>query len=86
MTTDYFDKNNRPIFGPTKFAAQLETSKLFAREVLKKCNVKQPVFYICKTKEDVIEIKNTEKIRGVIIGKAIYDGRLRHHRIVNLLT
>ena len=26
--------------------------------------------------DDVIEIKNTEKIRGVIIGKAIYDGSI----------
>ena len=75
---DFFKKNNKMIFGPTKFAAQLETSKIFAREVLKKCNVKQPNFYICKNKEDITKIK-TEiglpfviKVDGLAAGKGVY--------------
>ena len=56
---DYFNLNDRLIFGPTQFAAQLETSKLFAREVLDKCNVKQPKFYTCTTKEEILKIKDT---------------------------
>ena len=75
---DYFEKNNRMIFGPTKFAAKLETSKLFAREVLKKCNVMQPDFYVCRSKEDIVNIKNeiglpfVIKVDGLAAGKGVY--------------
>ena len=38
---------------------------------------------------DIVAIKKLtqfQKLEGVIVGKAIYDGRLSDHRIVNLLT
>ncbi len=75
---DHFNKNNQRIFGPTKYAAQLETSKLFARDVLKKCNVNQPKYYVCKDKDDVLKIKNdiglpfVIKVDGLAGGKGVY--------------
>ena len=36
--------------------------------------------------DDVVEIKNTKKIRGVIIGKAIYDGSIHLKELSKLRT
>ena len=75
---DLFKKNNKLIFGPTKYASQLESSKLFAREVLHDCNVKQPKFFSCKTKEDVLMVKEeiglpfVIKVDGLAAGKGVY--------------
>ena len=44
---DIFNKSNKKIFGPTKFAAQLETSKVFSRILMEDCNVLQPKFTVC---------------------------------------
>ena len=75
---DYFKENNKKIFGPTRFAAQLETSKFFAREILKKCNVRQPDFYLCNNKDDILKVKNdiglpfVIKVDGLAAGKGVY--------------
>ncbi len=75
---DYFKENDRLIFGPTQFASQLETSKIFARDVLKKCNVNQPEFYIYKTKKDVLNHYKREglpfviKVDGLAAGKGVF--------------
>ena len=45
---DYFDNLNIPVFGPTKAAAQLESSKVFARNLMEKYGIPCPkgkVFY-----------------------------------------
>jgi phosphoribosylamine--glycine ligase len=39
---DYFDNLGIPIFGPTKVAAQIESSKVFARNLMEKCGVPCP--------------------------------------------
>ena len=75
---DCFEKANQLIFGPSKYASQLETSKIFAREVLKKCNVKQPNFYICKTKKDIKNYYKKNglpfviKVDGLAAGKGVF--------------
>jgi len=43
---DLFEKNNLPIFGPSKKAAQLETSKVFAKRFMKKFNIPTAKFKI----------------------------------------
>ena len=37
---DFFEEKNIKIFGPSKYAAQLETSKLFARNMMEKYNIR----------------------------------------------
>ena len=39
---DYFDNLGIPIFGPTKAAAQVESSKVFARNLMEKCGIPCP--------------------------------------------
>jgi len=39
---DYFDNLGIPIFGPTRAAAQVESSKVFARNLMEKCGIPCP--------------------------------------------
>ncbi|GAI45129.1 unnamed protein product, partial [marine sediment metagenome] len=39
---DYFDSLGIPIFGPTKAATQIESSKVFARNLMEKCGIPCP--------------------------------------------
>ena len=55
---DFFNEKNIKIFGPTKYASQLETSKLFARNIMEEYNIPQPAFFECKNEEEVISVKN----------------------------
>ncbi len=72
---DEFRKNGLRIFGPTAEAAKLETSKIFAKEIMQKYNVPTADFVICKTKEDALSAtKNKEfpyviKVDGLAAGK-----------------
>jgi len=65
---DFFNKKNIKIFGPTKYASQLETSKLFARNIMEEYNIPQPAFFECKNEEEVVSVKN--KIGYPIVLKA----------------
>ena len=55
---DFFKKHNKKIFGPNKFASQLETSKLFARFIMEEYNIPQPAFFDCKTEEEIMLVSN----------------------------
>ena len=65
---DFFNERNIKIFGPTQYASQLETSKLFARNLMEEYNIPQPAFFECKSEEEVVSIKN--KIGYPIVLKA----------------
>ena len=39
---DYFDSRNIPVFGPTRAAAQIESSKVFARNLMEKYDIPCP--------------------------------------------
>jgi len=39
---DYFDNLGIPVFGPTRAAAQVESSKVFARNLMEKCGIPCP--------------------------------------------
>ncbi len=50
---DEFTRRGWPIFGPTKAAAQLETSKSFAKEFLQRYHIPTAHYMICNSLEEV---------------------------------
>ena len=53
---DFFETNNKLIFGPNKFSSQLETSKLFARYIMERNNIPQPAFFECSSEEEILSV------------------------------
>ena len=74
---DFFQLNNQKIFGPTKNAAQLESSKIFARDLMKKYNIPHPEYIACHNQDEVKEAKETLglpivlKADGLAAGKGV---------------
>jgi len=74
---DFFEKNNIKIFGPCKYAAQLETSKLFARNIMEEYEIPQPAFFECVNEEEIISVKDkigfplVLKADGLAAGKGV---------------
>src|ERR1043165_6659052 len=52
---DEFQQRGLPIFGPTRAAAQLESSKIFAKEFMLRYNMPTVHFAICATSADVTD-------------------------------
>lgn len=65
---DSFKKEGLNIFGPDKFASQLESSKIFARDVMSNYNIPQPKYFSCSNSDEAKLIK--EKIGLPIVLKA----------------
>ena len=53
---DYLEKKGYKVFGPSKLAAQLECSKIFARKFMEKYKIPQPSFFECSSEEEVISV------------------------------
>ena len=74
---DYFDDKDIKIFGPSKFAAQLESSKLFARYIMEEYNIPQPAFFECSNEEEILSLRNklgfpmVLKADGLAAGKGV---------------
>ena len=74
---DAFKKYNLNIFGPDAFCAKLESSKIFARNVMMEYDIPHPKYYACKNKEEAIEAKNilglpiVLKADGLAAGKGV---------------
>ena len=74
---DYFNKKNINIFGPSKYASQLETSKLFARYIMEKYNIPQPAFFECQNEEEILSVEGklglplVLKADGLAAGKGV---------------
>ena len=65
---NFLEKNNIKVFGPNKFASQLEGSKAFMKKICKKYKIPTANFKICKNKND---FKNSiNKFRLPIVVKA----------------
>ena len=52
---DEFQRRGWPIFGPTRAAAQLESSKSFAKEFMQRHNIPTAKYSVCTTKERIPE-------------------------------
>ena len=50
---DEFTRRGWPVFGPTKAAAQLETSKSFAKEFMQRHRIPTSHYAICDSVDDV---------------------------------
>lgn len=74
---DFFNNEKVKIFGPTKFASKLESSKIFARKFMKNNKIPQPKFYESDSFEKSILIKNeiglplVLKADGLAAGKGV---------------
>jgi len=75
---DFLEKNNIKVFGPNKFASQLEGSKIFTKNLCQKYNIPTAKFGIFKNSQGANEfIKKTKyplviKADGLASGKGVY--------------
>lgn len=90
---DFFQQENLPIFGPSQQAAQLETSKNFAKEFMAKNNIPTANFQSFNNKEDahayveqqgapiVIKQDGLAAGKGVVVAETLNDA----HRAIDEL-
>ena len=75
---DFFESINIPIFGPNKFASQLEGSKIFTKKICEKYKIPTAKFGIFKNKKQSINFLNKTKMPivikadGLAAGKGVY--------------
>lgn len=74
---DAFNSAGKLIFGPTSAAARLESSKVFARDLLEKYHIPQPAYIPCNTKDEAriakvkLELPVVLKADGLAAGKGV---------------
>ena len=72
---DFLNKHKIKVFGPNKYAAQLEGSKAFMKTVCKKNNIPTAQFKICKKKKDVINFLKVNKLPLVVKADGLAAGK-----------
>ena len=88
---DYFKKKKIKVFGPCKYAAKLEGSKAFMKELCKKNNIPTANFKICKSITQVKSFLNTNsfpivvKADGLAAGKGVFICRNKG-KVIKLAT
>ena len=74
---DSFRKAGLRILGPDAYGAQLESSKLFARNLMAENKISQPSYYSCSTRreveslKDILELPLVIKADGLAAGKGV---------------
>ena len=87
---DFFNEKNINIFGPSKYASQLETSKLFARYIMEKYHIPQPAFFECQNEEEILSVESkiglplVLKADGLAAGKGVIicNNRLKLNKAI----
>ena len=75
---DYLEKNQIKVFGPNKIASQLESSKIFTKNLCKKYNIPTANFKIVNDKNEAYQFLNNcryplvVKADGLAAGKGVY--------------
>jgi phosphoribosylamine--glycine ligase len=72
---DYLRKNKIKVFGPDKFAAQLEGSKSFMKSLCRQYKIPTAGFKICKNKKDVEIFLAQNKIPIVVKADGLASGK-----------
>ncbi len=76
--TDYLEKYNIKVFGPSKIASQLEGSKIFTKNICTKYGIPTAKFGVYSTKKDALSfVENCKhpivvKADGLAAGKGVY--------------
>src|SRR6266852_2239496 len=70
---DEFTRRGWPVFGPTKAAAQLESSKSFAKEFLRRHRIPTAPYAICDSVEEVSAASTEEATR---VAAEMFSGRM----------
>jgi len=74
---DFFKSNNQKIFGPNQIASQLESSKIYARDLMKKYDIPHPDYICCTNKDETQKAKEVLglpivlKADGLAAGKGV---------------
>jgi len=72
---DFLEKNKIKVFGPNKYASQLEGSKAFMKSLCKKYNIPTAKFKICQNSKDVINFLKTCKLPVVVKADGLAAGK-----------
>ncbi len=72
---NFLEKNNIKVFGPNKFAAQLEGSKSFMKKICKKYDIPTARFKICKNKTQVTRFLKKSKLPIVVKADGLAAGK-----------
>ena len=67
---DYFAARGRPIFGPRRVAAQLETSKAFAKDFMKKHGVPTARYRVCTSADEAVQAIRSGEFGDSMVVKA----------------
>ena len=72
---DFLTKNKIKVFGPDKYAAQLEGSKAFMKSLCKKYEIPTAGFKICKNKKDIKFFIDQHKLPIVVKADGLASGK-----------
>ena len=72
---DFLRKNKIKVFGPDKYAAQLEGSKAFMKSLCKKYKIPTAGFKICKNKKDIKLFLAQHKMPVVVKADGLASGK-----------
>ncbi len=81
---DFLEKNQIKVFGPNKFASQLEGSKIFTKNICSKYNIPTAKFGVFKNKINALEFLDQSKFPvvvksdGLAAGKGVYICESKH--------
>jgi len=67
---DRFAEAGRPLFGPGRTAAQLETSKAFAKDFMARHGVPTARYRVCRTADEAIALVRQEALGPAVVVKA----------------
>ncbi len=67
---DYFAERGRPLFGPTRAAAQLETSKAFAKDFMARHQVPTARYRVCRSADEALNVVRARELGEAVVVKA----------------
>ena len=72
---DFLNKHKIKVFGPNKYAAKLEGSKAFMKNICRKYKIPTANFKICKNKKEVREFLNNSRLPLVVKADGLAAGK-----------